>query len=188
MLQCVSDSVTIDQIPFLYLHEMRPWKAWFVAGMETICHLTERSGGGRTSLKQNINRSVWFGEKWHLTVLQSSLTSWCRSLAILHKSSTARPRHSSWALRGGDAPALLAIKSLRSCETWTIAQRTLSWKSTDFSGIQMTYGQSGIPAPSCGEVSSLLLHTQQTQLLLFTRIAATTVFLIDILRVSDCKY
>jgi len=52
----------------------------------------------------------------YLTVLQSSLTLWLLSFAILHKSSTARPRHSSCTLRGGETPASLATKSLRHCD------------------------------------------------------------------------
>lgn len=116
MLEGVSDSETLHPVPFLYVNTVWLWKAWFIAerGIHNK-HNTSGKTGHRKSEPFGFLRDVCPGSQY-LMLLHRSFTLWCCSFASLHKSNTARPRHSSWVVKGGDNPASLDVKSVLSCK------------------------------------------------------------------------
>lgn len=120
-LEGVSYPVTVNAVSLLDVLTMQLRKAWFIAETCTVyfCCYNYKPRLLQQVVKQEMSKLkfVTKGEGCclhkYLTVWQSSFTLWWRSLAILHKSNTARPRHSSWVLKGGETPASLSMRSFR---------------------------------------------------------------------------
>lgn len=74
----------------------------------------------------------------YLTLLHRSFTLWRFSLDSLHRSSTARPRHSSWLVKGGDDPASPVVKSVRSYKKRpNVQMQEARWMGSRSGGISL---------------------------------------------------
>lgn len=114
MLEGVSDSKTFHPVSFINVNTVWLWKAWFIA--ERGIHNRHNTSGKIGHEKSELLFHPWRPQ--YLTLLHRSFTLWCCSLASLHRSNTARPRHSPWVVKGGDSPTSLDVKSVLSCKKW----------------------------------------------------------------------